>query len=191
MYGRTFAGSLRTRQQWRAAVLLVAGVAVGVSLAHLGAAPRILVAAETAFAVVASLLELRAALSRAGHRVAGTYAGLVLTAALLSLGLSPSLTALAMMALLFPTELFMTRNYAVAIGFFTPLIMLMTELGTPTGPVELLVARGLDTLIGVAAGLAAALLVRGRAYGWLTGSGSGSSSESRAPGLSTKSSSST
>ncbi len=148
-------------------------------------------AAETAFAVVASLLELRAALSRAGHRVAGTYAGLVLTAALLSLGLSPSLTALAMMALLFPTELFMTRNYAVAIGFFTPLIMLMTELGTPTGPVELLVARGLDTLIGVAAGLAAALLVRGRAYGWLTGSGSGSSSESRAPGLSTKSSSST
>lgn len=92
MYGRTFGGSLRTRQQWRAAVLLVAGVAVGVSLAHLGAAPRILVAAETAFAVVASLLELRAALSRAGHRVAGTYAGLVLTAALLSLGLSPSLT---------------------------------------------------------------------------------------------------
>ncbi len=115
---------------------------------------------------------------------------LVLTA-LLSLGLSPSLTALAMMALLFPTELFMTRNYAVAIGFFTPLIMPMTELGTPMGPVELLVARGLDTLIGVAAGLAAALLVRGRAYGWLTGSGSGSSSESRARGLSMKSSSST
>lgn len=106
--------------------------------------------------------EVRRVLSRAGHRVAGTGTGLVVTATVLMAGLSPAALAALMVALLFPTELFMARHYAVAIGFFTPLIMLMCELTAPTDPVRLLGYRGLDTLIGVIVGVAVAILMRGR-----------------------------
>ncbi|TDZ97353.1 FUSC family protein [Mycobacteroides salmoniphilum] len=98
-------------------------------------------------------------LARAGHRTAGTVAGLMLTGALLALGLPPVAVGALVIALLFPTELFMARHYALAVGFFTPLVMLMTELADPTDPFTLMLYRGLDTVIGVAAGVAAAMLV--------------------------------
>ncbi|TEA02653.1 hypothetical protein CCUG60884_03790 [Mycobacteroides salmoniphilum] len=98
-------------------------------------------------------------LARAGHRTVGTMAGLMLTGALLALGLPPVAVGALVIALLFPTELFMARHYALAVGFFTPLVMLMTELADPTDPFTLMLYRGLDTLIGVAAGVAAAALV--------------------------------
>jgi len=107
---------------------------------------------------------VRLVLSRAAHRVAGTCAGLLVTAMVLAAGLSPSILAALMVALLFPTELFMVRHYAVAIGFFTPLIMLMCELTAPTDPLTLVSYRGLDTVIGVVAGVAVAIAVRGRWY---------------------------
>ncbi|MDA3628451.1 FUSC family protein [Saccharopolyspora sp. WRP15-2] len=66
------------------------------------------------------------------------------------------------MALLFPTELFMARHYGLALGFFTPLIMLMTALAAPADPLALLRDRAIDTLIGVSAGIAAAIVVRKR-----------------------------
>jgi uncharacterized membrane protein YccC len=65
------------------------------------------------------------------------------------------------MVLLFPTELFMTHHHAVALGFFTPLIMLMTDLAAPTEPLVLLTARGIDTIIGVAAAIAVSMLLPG------------------------------
>ncbi|MUM17535.1 FUSC family protein [Mycobacterium sp. CBMA271] len=98
-------------------------------------------------------------LVRAGHRTAGTLAGLMLTGALLALGLPPILSGALVIALLFPTELFMTRHYALAVGFFTPLVMLMTELADPTDPFRLMLHRGIDTVIGVGAGVAAAVLI--------------------------------
>ncbi|ROZ98872.1 FUSC family protein [Gordonia sp. OPL2] len=106
--------------------------------------------------------EVRLVLVRAIHRVVGTGAGLVVTAALLAVGPGPSALAALMMALLFPTELFMTRHYAVAIGFFTPLIMLMTELAEPSDPAALLTTRGWDTLIGVVTGVIVVVAIRGR-----------------------------
>ncbi|MDL9945106.1 FUSC family protein [Gordonia sp. ABSL11-1] len=105
--------------------------------------------------------EVRLVLVRAIHRVVGTAAGLVVAAALLAADLGPSALAALMMALLFPTELFMTRHYAVAIGFFTPLIMLMTELADPSDPAVLLTARGWDTLIGVVTGVVVVVAIRG------------------------------
>ncbi|MFT3660111.1 MAG: FUSC family protein [Gordonia sp. (in: high G+C Gram-positive bacteria)] len=280
MYGRAYGGRVRSVQQARGALLLVAGVTVGVTLAHLEASPAVLVATEVVFAAVASLWadrwrlrpagpffpifglgatalvppaiaspqagiglcavtallaiglgrvgsgglpgefttprvshravvihasryalavggaggcavafgfanpnwamaaaavplaaidvgraegwEMRSVLVRAGHRIAGTYAGLAVTAAILPMHLAPGVMAAVTMAFLFPTELFMTRNYAIAIGFFTPLIMLMTQLGAPMDPVEMLVMRGLDTLIGVAAGVVVAGVIRRR-----------------------------
>lgn len=107
-------------------------------------------------------LDLAAVVHRAAHRVAGTLVGLAVTAAVLLAEPGPALLAAAVMGLLFPTELFMSRHYGLALGFFTPLIMIMTELATPTEPVTMLLARGADTLVGVAAGVAAAALVPGR-----------------------------
>jgi uncharacterized membrane protein YccC len=42
------------------------------------------------------------------------------------------------------------------------LILVMTELAAPAAPATMLTARVLDTLIGVAAGIAAAVAIRGR-----------------------------
>ncbi|WP_254125515.1 FUSC family protein [Amycolatopsis sp. CA-230715] len=108
-------------------------------------------------------------LRRGSHRVLGTVAGLGVTALLLLPGLGETPLSLIVTVLLFPTELFMARNYALALGFFTPLIMLMTELAAPAEPVTLLTDRLVDTLIGVAAGIAAAVLVPSPCRGPLRG----------------------
>ncbi|KAF0845366.1 FUSC family protein [Nocardia caishijiensis] len=99
-------------------------------------------------------------MTRGVHRVVGTFLGLLVAAPLLMPGPSPAILGLAIIALLYPTELFMARHYAVALGFFTPLIMAMTELAEPTDPLTMLTERGLDTVIGVAVGSAVALLIR-------------------------------
>ncbi|AKC37966.1 hypothetical protein AWB96_00830 [Mycobacteroides chelonae] len=103
--------------------------------------------------------EIQGVLVRATHRTAGTVAGLILTGVLMTLGLPPVAVGALVIAFLFPTELFMARHYALAVGFFTPLVMLMTELADPADPFTLILYRGLDTVIGVAAGVAAAILV--------------------------------
>ncbi|MFD3506703.1 FUSC family protein [Nocardia sp. NPDC058666] len=99
-------------------------------------------------------------ITRGMHRVVGTFIGLVVTAPLLIPGPSAAMLGLAIIALLYPTELFMARHYAVAMGFFTPLIMSMTELADPTDPWTMLTERGVDTVIGVTVGIAVALLIR-------------------------------
>lgn len=106
-------------------------------------------------------LDLRAVVHRARLRLTGTLVGLAVAAVLLVPGPGATLMALAVMVLLFPTELYMSRHYGIALGFFTPLILCMTELADPTDPIAMLVARGADTLIGVVAGVAAAWLVTG------------------------------
>ena len=95
------------------------------------------------------------------HRLGGTFIGLAVAAALLVPGPSEYVLAICVMALLFPTELFMTHHHAVALGFFTPLIMLMTDLAAPTEPLVLLTARGIDTIIGVTAAIVVSLLLPG------------------------------
>ncbi|MGW6728966.1 FUSC family protein [Nocardia sp. NPDC055029] len=99
-------------------------------------------------------------ITRGLHRVVGTFIGLAVTAPLLIPGPSPGMLAAAIIALLYPTELFMARHYAVALGFFTPLIMAMTELAEPADPLTMLTDRAVDTVIGVAVGIAVALLIR-------------------------------
>ncbi|POM24584.1 Fusaric acid resistance protein family protein [Actinomadura rubteroloni] len=99
---------------------------------------------------------------RSVHRVLGTFVGLAVTASLLLPGPDASWSALAVIVLLFPTELFMARHYWLALGFFTPLIMVMTELAAPGDPVAMVTARAVDTVVGVVAGVGAAVIVRGR-----------------------------
>lgn len=116
--------------------------------------------AMAAAAVPLAAPDSRSRITRGIHRILGTFAGLLVTAALLLPNPSPSALAVLVMVLLFPTELFMTRNYALSLGFFTPLIMLMTDLAAPAEPMTMLTERGVDTVIGVSAGIAVAVLVR-------------------------------
>jgi len=129
-----------------------AGLALGVDHANwaIAAAAGPLAAADA-----------RGRIRRGIHRLAGTFIGLAVAAALLAPGPSPYVLAICVMALLFPTELFMAHHHAVALGFFTPLIMLMTDLAAPTAPLVLLTARGIDTIIGVTAAIAVSMLLPG------------------------------
>jgi uncharacterized membrane protein YccC len=117
-------------------VACVAGIGLGIDHGHWA-----MTAAAVPLAIVTAGEEpdLRAVLDRAAHRIAGTFVGLAVTPAVLLPEPRPAVLALVVMALLFPTE-----------------------LASPSDPVDLLLARGIDTLIGVAAGVAAAALVRGR-----------------------------
>ncbi|BBX84787.1 FUSC family protein [Mycolicibacterium aubagnense] len=100
-------------------------------------------------------------IKRGIHRLGGTFIGLAVAAALLVPQPSEYVLAVCVMALLFPTELFMSHHHAVALGFFTPLIMLMTDLASPTEPLVLLAYRGIDTVIGVTAAISVSMLLSG------------------------------
>ncbi len=55
-------------------------------------------------------------------------------------------------------ELFVGRNYGLAMVFITPLALLMIELAVPVDPGLLLRDRLVDTLLGVAVGTAVAVV---------------------------------
>ena len=111
-------------------------------------------------AVTLAAADSRGRVRRGVHRVVGTVAGLGVTALVLAPGFSPRTLAIVVICLLFPTELFMAVNYAVALSFFTPMIMLMTELAEPIGTGELLKDRALGTMIGVLIALVVSWAVR-------------------------------
>lgn len=93
------------------------------------------------------------------RRFLGTLAGLVLAAILLIPQPSATVLVLCLVLLLGPTEIFLPRAPALALGVFTPLIMLMTDLAHPDDPILLLVDRALDTIIGLAAGIVVAMIL--------------------------------
>ena len=145
----------------RYAVATGLGGAVGL-LAGLDHANWAMASAAVPLAVVTpgEELALRAVVDRGVHRLEGTLIGLVVTAAVLLPHPDATVLAVAVIVLIFPTELFMSRHYGIALGFFTPLIMIMTDLAHPAAPARMLLDRGVDTVIGVAAGITAAALVR-------------------------------
>lgn len=156
------AGTHATRYALATGAAGVAGLGLGIDHANWAMA-----AAAVPLAVVnaGEPLDLRAVAERGLQRVTGTAAGLGVTALVLLPQPSATVLGVAVILLLFPTELFMSRHYGLALGFFTPLIMIMTELVDPADPVTMLVSRGLDTVIGVAAGVAAAALISGSVAG--------------------------
>ncbi|HZP15967.1 MAG TPA: FUSC family protein [Nocardioides sp.] len=111
-------------------------------------------------AVTLAAADPRGRLRRGIQRVVGTLAGLAVTALVLAPGLPPRTLAIIVICLIFPTELFMSVNYALALSFFTPMIMLMTELAQPIGVRELITSRALGTMVGVVVGVVVTALVR-------------------------------
>jgi hypothetical protein len=59
-------------------------------------------------------------------------------------------------------ELLVGRNYALALVAVTPLALLMVHLAVPTPTATLLTDRGVETLLGVVAGLVVGYLTRVR-----------------------------
>nr|WP_275901978.1 FUSC family protein [Brevibacterium zhoupengii] len=87
-------------------------------------------------------------LVRAVYRIIGTYAGVLLTAALLTIQWPPLGLAFLIAALQFAGEVFVISHYSIALVFMTPVALMMTEFVAP-GPTGTLVAdRALETTIG-------------------------------------------
>lgn len=99
---------------------------------------------------------------RGMHRVLGTAAGLLVAAALLAVDLPGIVVVLVVALLQVLAELFVGRNYALALVAVTPLALLMVHLAAPVPASTLLADRGLETLIGVLAGLLVGYLTRVR-----------------------------
>jgi hypothetical protein len=106
--------------------------------------------------------DLPAQLTRGLHRVVGTGVGLLVTWALFEIDLPGLALVLVVAVLQAGAELVVGRNYALALVCVTPLALLMVHLVVPVPTRELLVDRGVETVIGVAVGVAVGYLSRPR-----------------------------
>lgn len=99
------------------------------------------------------------------QRFAGTIIGLGLFALLYHLSLTGYALIAAIATLQFCTELFLPRNYAVAVVFVTPIALLSAGVITLHGSVASIVRDRLaETMIGVAVAMASMYLVAPRAH---------------------------
>ncbi|WP_271986602.1 FUSC family protein [Pseudoclavibacter terrae] len=99
-------------------------------------------------------------LVRAGHRLTGTIAGVGVAWLIMSVDLPPIVTIAVICVLQMCAELFVVRNYGLALVFVTPLALVMLDFAHPQPDLTLLLARILETAIGVAVVIAAALAWR-------------------------------
>ncbi len=143
--------ALRRATCYVCVVLLAGAVAIGLQFDHLQ-----WVMAGSVVPLAAG--NARGRLRRGVHRVVGTIAGLVVLLGIFYLQLPDLALALAIILLMFPTEGYMTRNYGLALSFFTPLIMLMLELADPSLNSEVVWERASANLLGVLAGIFGALI---------------------------------
>ncbi|KQP67125.1 hypothetical protein ASF47_01785 [Nocardioides sp. Leaf285] len=104
----------------------------------------------------------RAQAVRGLHRLLGTGVGLLVAAALLGLDLEGLGLVLVVVALQVGAELLVGRNYALALVAITPLALLMVHLASPVPVGTLLLDRAVETLLGVAVGLAVGRALRRR-----------------------------
>ena len=103
---------------------------------------------------------------RAGQRIAGTILGLVTSIPLLLLGLDPVPLVLVVVALQVVTELLVGRNYGLALLFITPMALLMGQLGSARSAPDLLLDRGVETVIGAVVAVGLLAVENRRAHRW-------------------------
>lgn len=87
---------------------------------------------------------------RALHRIAGTFIGIGLCWVLISISQDPLYLCICIMLLQFIIEIFISRNYALAVIFITALTVLLAEAGSSLihSPNELIQGRLTDIVIG-------------------------------------------
>ncbi|WP_181782750.1 FUSC family protein [Pseudonocardia pini] len=104
-------------------------------------------------------------LARGLHRIAGTLLGLAVAAPLLAAGLPGWAIVVVAVVLQVGAELFVLRNYALALVFVTPLALVVGATMHPAATGELLTDRILATVVGVLVSLAV-LALRRRERRW-------------------------
>jgi hypothetical protein len=143
------------------AVVYVIGAAVA------GTIPLVIGIGHPYWAVVSAIAALSVPSAyhrvlRATHRFLGTMIGLALGAALLVFR-PEGLWAIALVVLLqAAAELFVIRNYSLALIFLTPLVLVIGEMAGPQPVGELMWQRGVETFIGVAVATAITLVLEWR-----------------------------
>lgn len=101
---------------------------------------------------------------RAVHRFAGTVLGLAFLAVLALLDLHGATLVVAIATLMAGMQMYLSRNYGLAMVFITPLAILLGVLGAP-GSLEIVARdRFLETVIGVVAAVGVMWGVWPRAY---------------------------
>lgn len=98
------------------------------------------------------------------HRIGGTALGLVLFTGLYALEPGPWLLVLILVALQFAIEMFVARNYGLAVVFITPLALLLGGGGQYGEMVPMIRDRLTETAIGVLIGLAVLWSIDRRAH---------------------------
>lgn len=153
----------RTAHEWPRAVKVFAAVLAAGLIAHavgLGHPYWATVAA----AAVLQATHLQHTMHRFIQRVSGTVVGVLVAAVLLALDLpQPAKLALIVVALL-GAELTVIRNYAIAMVFVTPLVLLLGSLSAPVDTVAVTADRLVATVLGAVIGVAVALIRPGRGY---------------------------
>jgi hypothetical protein len=106
--------------------------------------------------------DLAGQLVRGAHRLLGTLVGLLLATLVLSLPLRGLLLVGVVVLLQVGAELLVGRNYGLALIFVTPLALLLGQLAVAHPPGQLLLDRGVETLVGVAVAVTITALTRER-----------------------------
>ncbi|MBF0581101.1 MULTISPECIES: FUSC family protein [Corynebacterium] len=85
---------------------------------------------------------------RSLHRIFGSFGGVMLAGFLLSFPIDPWQFVVWIIILQFLGELYIARNYALALLFITPVALMMTQIAAPVDVPDLLLARFVETVIG-------------------------------------------
>lgn len=98
------------------------------------------------------------------HRFAGTIVGLVLFVGLFHLSLRGAALVLVLMVLQFLIELFIVRNYGVAVAFITPVALLIGGANSTAGIATVVRDRLVETALGAVVGVLALWIVAPRSH---------------------------
>ncbi len=157
---RVFLSSEERREAYVQAGMHLAGIALSGALAiQVGFGHSYWAMMAATAALVGATAAHR--IARGLHRIIGASAGLVLAGLILSLHPRAWQMILIVLVLQFLVELFITRHYALAQTFVTPLALLMTEVALPTSPWTLIVDRGVETLLGAGVGMVLVIFMHG------------------------------
>lgn len=162
--GRPSAVQLLRRAVTPGSVSLQLAVRVGIAVAISGIIAMLvsqaLTMAHAYWAMAAAVLMLhqgfdwQRTLARSAERTLGTWFGLGLAGVILALHPQGLWLALVIGALQFAIEMYVVRNYTLAVVFITPAALTIASGGAPVDNLgELLLTRGADTLIGCAVAL--------------------------------------
>ncbi|MFK3677567.1 FUSC family protein [Microbacterium sp. NPDC090218] len=132
-------------------------VSVAIAIAGAGVAGLLIMDSHWYWAAVGAVAavsgpQLNARVIRGVQRLIGTLLGVLVAAGVLALDLPPLAVIALVVVLQASAELFVGRNYGIAMVFITPLALLMVHLAAPTPVDVLLQDRAIETVIGVTVG---------------------------------------